>query len=243
MAVTRDQLAYELRISTGAAIPDDDPEGPSLDRSLGAAAAVVERVAGPSTPAPVVDQATLVLAKYLHDQPLSERAHFPARNSGALALLAPWRVHRALPFADLGDAPRDLAPLALIGTIDQEADNAAQLGVATLAPRGPSGWELVPATARQSAGFGYVIVLGASLEAVPRGLMYSAAVDGRPSTVAGGAFGMGGSVVLYTPVTGGVAGIRASWAVEAARVAWEVRVSTFGVGVAHVSISIYEVSI
>ena len=110
MAVTRDQLAYDLRISTGEPIPDDDPEAVSLDRSLGAGAAIVATVAGPATPEAIRDMATLMVAKYMHDSPASpERTNwaFPARNSGALALLAPWRKHRALPFEGTVDGDGD----------------------------------------------------------------------------------------------------------------------------------------
>jgi len=96
MAVTVDQLAYELRISTGDPIAADDPERVSLQRAVDAAAASVEVYKG-AAPEAVQDMATLVLAKYLHDIPLGDRTTwaFPLRNSGALAMLAPWRVHRA----------------------------------------------------------------------------------------------------------------------------------------------------
>ena len=97
MAVTVDQLAYELRLSTGEAVPVDDPEYASLKRSLDAANESV-KLYGDAAPESVQEMATIILAKYLHDVPIGDRTTwaFPLRNSGALAMLAPWRAHRAL---------------------------------------------------------------------------------------------------------------------------------------------------
>ncbi len=93
----------------------DDAADDAIDLLGEAASATVERYA-PDSPAPIKSAAALRVAAYLHGfMPKSvqnlrisggtsirfERSRFfaanPLQNSGALALLSPWRTHRALP--------------------------------------------------------------------------------------------------------------------------------------------------
>ena len=96
----------------------DDAEDNAIDLLGEAASAAVERYA-PDSPAPIKSAAALRVAAYLFGympkgvQNLRigggtsvrfERSRFfapsPLSNSGALALLSPWRVHRALPIEE-----------------------------------------------------------------------------------------------------------------------------------------------
>ena len=96
----------------------DDVADNSIDLLGETASAAVERYA-PDAPAAIKSSAALRLAAYLHGfMPKSvqnlriaggtslrfERSRFfapdPLSNSGALALLSPWRTHRALPIEE-----------------------------------------------------------------------------------------------------------------------------------------------
>ena len=94
MAVTL--TAQEL----AAAIKAED--SPDLDRLLAVAKVRVEKSA-PRAPVEIQNEATRLIAGYLHDRPnWSEYSGGMSAYiySGAAALLKPWRVHRALKIED-----------------------------------------------------------------------------------------------------------------------------------------------
>ena len=91
MALTIDDLITELRLG------DTTEERAIATRLLGVANQIVEREA-PNAPDVLKEEAAIRIAGYLYDQPLaaSGARHANAfRNSGALSLLAPYRVMRA----------------------------------------------------------------------------------------------------------------------------------------------------
>ena len=76
---------------------DSHEENSILARLLGVAVQTVTRHA-PTAPEDVRDEAAVRLAGYLYDQPNAGRGvgyGHALRNSGAAALLLPWREHRA----------------------------------------------------------------------------------------------------------------------------------------------------
>lgn len=97
MAVTRDQLAYAVKVKTGEDIPTDD----RLDNLLAAVEAQVDaRTSGLTVPVAVSDEATIRYGSYLwedstrnNDQLLNFAAGWVY--SGAAALVNPYRRRRA----------------------------------------------------------------------------------------------------------------------------------------------------
>ena len=91
MAVDVDALAAALR-------GDRDAETNSiLSRLQGVGAALVERHGGDGVPEAVQDEAVIRVAAYLYDQPQAGSAGRYAaawRNSGAAALVSPWKERR-----------------------------------------------------------------------------------------------------------------------------------------------------
>ena len=91
MAVITDTLIQALRLG------DTPDERAIAERLLGAAQEIVEKQA-PNAPDVLKDEAVIRLAAYWYDQPNAGRGAGYAnafRNSGALALLAPYRALRA----------------------------------------------------------------------------------------------------------------------------------------------------
>ena len=91
MNLTAAQLAAALRLG------DSAEETAQATRLLATATAWVTRHA-PDAPAAIQDEAVIRVAGYLFDQQTASRGAAYAdalRNSGAAALLLPWRVHRA----------------------------------------------------------------------------------------------------------------------------------------------------
>ena len=98
MAVTVSQLALALRVIAAANETVDPAEGALLLRLLGSAQAVVGVYASSGTPEPVTDQAVILVAAYLWDQPQASRGTSFASawiNSGAAGITEPWRARRA----------------------------------------------------------------------------------------------------------------------------------------------------
>ena len=91
MAVTPEQLAAALRVG------DSVEETAEVERLLSYATEAVTRYA-PNAPEASSNEAVIRLASYLFDQPTSTRGdHYAAagRNSGAWAILMPYRIRRA----------------------------------------------------------------------------------------------------------------------------------------------------
>ena len=91
MAVTVEALVAALRLGSSA------EETAEATRLLAYATTALEAYA-PGAPANVQNEAVIRLAGYLFDQPTTSRGDAYAnapRNSGALRMLLPYRVHRA----------------------------------------------------------------------------------------------------------------------------------------------------
>ena len=88
-------LAAELRVGNS---PEENAQ---ITRLLAYATAAIDRHLGAAyvtVPAAVVNEAAIRLAGYLFDQPTASRGSAFSdglRNSGAAAILLPYRVHRA----------------------------------------------------------------------------------------------------------------------------------------------------
>ena len=93
--ITAVQLAAALRIGDGATALAE-PQASVINRMLAVATATVERYAE-DAPSDVQDEAVIRMAGYMFDAPPgNSRQHSNAfSQSGAQALVAPWRVVRA----------------------------------------------------------------------------------------------------------------------------------------------------
>ena len=92
MAVTVTQLQTALRLD-GASTPEISAV---LTRLIGVGTAYVEKVAS-GAPDDIKDESIIRMASYLYDQPPAPsgmRYSAAFRNSGAAALVAPWRSRR-----------------------------------------------------------------------------------------------------------------------------------------------------
>ena len=93
-------MAVDLTVAALAAalrLGDSAEETAEATRLLGYATTAVETYA-PAAPANVQNEAVIRLAGYLFDMPMAARGAAyanAARNSGALRMLLPWRIHRA----------------------------------------------------------------------------------------------------------------------------------------------------
>lgn len=97
VTITAIQLAASLRIGDGVtALPE--PQAGVISRILASATAMVENYA-PTAPESVQNEAAIRLGGYLYDAPpgASMRSTNPFSDSGAQALLARFRVVRAMP--------------------------------------------------------------------------------------------------------------------------------------------------
>ena len=119
MAVTLTALdfAIALRVSDGAA-PLESPIDSLMGRLLTASTALVEDYAG-AAPEAIQNEATIRLGGFLYDAAPSRQFQNPMDNSGARALLAPFRVRRAIPLVGVTGAVADVSAL------DMAAINAA----------------------------------------------------------------------------------------------------------------------
>ena len=99
VTLTVDQLAIELRVSTGDA-PLREPLAGIMSRLLGACSEMVENYA-PLAPDSVHNRACVRLAGFEYlASPTSTRFRNSLQNSGAQALLARYRVGRAVAVVD-----------------------------------------------------------------------------------------------------------------------------------------------
>ena len=92
LTLTAAQLATALRLDAS-----DADELAVVTRLLGVADALVTQHA-PDAPPAIGDEAAVRVAGYLLDQPTAGRATMygnAVRNSGAAAILLPWRTHSA----------------------------------------------------------------------------------------------------------------------------------------------------
>ena len=95
MALTVIELAAALRLGDGVEAPTEPLSG-ILTRLLGVAEATAN-IYAPGAPETVRDEAAIRFSAYLYDLPDSQRGSGYAAawvNSGAGALVSPWRVHR-----------------------------------------------------------------------------------------------------------------------------------------------------
>ena len=91
-------IAGALRLGDGEWPNPDDPVRAILERLYAVGSALVDAHATRNLPEVVRDQAVIQFAGYVFDSPESpagDRYAAAFRNSGALALLGPWRVRRA----------------------------------------------------------------------------------------------------------------------------------------------------
>ena len=102
VTITATELATAIRVG------DTPEETAQVDRLLATATALVLRHA-PDAPGDIHTEAAVRVAGYLFDMPQAARGAGygdTLRNSGALALMLPWRVHRAGVIGrDTGEAP------------------------------------------------------------------------------------------------------------------------------------------
>ncbi|MDE2843943.1 MAG: hypothetical protein OXN21_11240 [Chloroflexota bacterium] len=99
MAVTLTvaELAYDLRLVADTTATIEEPLLGVLTRTLAAATALVTAYAA-DAPDAIANSAALRVGTYLYDTPagFSNRSQHPLRDSGAMALLAPYRSRRAV---------------------------------------------------------------------------------------------------------------------------------------------------
>ena len=99
VTLTVDELAIELRVTTGAE-PLREPLAGIMGRLLGACSQIVEDYA-PLAPESVQNRACIRLSGYEHlASPTSNRFRNSLQNSGTQALLARYRVARAVAVVD-----------------------------------------------------------------------------------------------------------------------------------------------
>ena len=95
MAIEIDATALANAVRVG----DSEAEMARMLSLLSYATATISRFLGDeydNTPAGVCNEAAIRLVAYVFDQPHHQmRGQSAMRNSGAMAMLCPWRVHRA----------------------------------------------------------------------------------------------------------------------------------------------------
>ena len=94
VAITPADLGAALRID----LPADSDLSGLIDRLIGASVQVCARFVGSNAPNEVADEAVVRLAGYIFDSPEAPMGTGFAgafRNSGAMALLSPWKKRRA----------------------------------------------------------------------------------------------------------------------------------------------------
>ena len=94
VAITPADLGAALRID----LPADSDLSGLIDRLIGASVQVCARFVGSNAPNEVADESVVRLAGYIFDSPEAPMGTGFAgafRNSGAMALLSPWKKRRA----------------------------------------------------------------------------------------------------------------------------------------------------
>ena len=96
VTVTAQQLAYRLRLIADTAEVLEEPQLSVVTDLLGAASALVLAYAA-TAPDAVHNEAVTRLAGFLYDSPLGASGRFQnaLHQSGATAILAPFRIQRA----------------------------------------------------------------------------------------------------------------------------------------------------
>ena len=106
MAVTLTvaELGYDLRLVADTTTTIAEPLLGVLTRTLAVATALVTYYA-PDAPDAIANAAALRVGSYLYDTPTgySNRSQHPLRDSGAMALLAPYRARRAVAIKEEDD--------------------------------------------------------------------------------------------------------------------------------------------
>ena len=101
------QLAAAMRIGDGMT-PLEEPQASVLNRILASATALIESYS-PQAPESIMNEAAIRVGGYLYDSPPGASMRFanPLADSGAQALLARFRIVRAMPIeTDLEHAAR-----------------------------------------------------------------------------------------------------------------------------------------
>ena len=176
MAVT---LTAAAELATAIRVGDTPEEQAEVDRLLATSTALVLRHA-PDAPSAIQNEATVRVAGYLFDMPQAGRGAGYAdvlRNSGALALLLPWRVHRAgaVERDDNGeDDDMTPTPVALPGVLAGETQIVsvgsspavvALLGVARVVVRNRGPAPIFVAVAVSTPGDGVRVEVGGATTA------------------------------------------------------------------------------
>ena len=156
MAVTNADLALELRLIT---LPTDSLDAglvARLTRLLAVADAFVTGWVVDTCPETVQDEARLIFAAYLYDQPSVKTGNYANAfiNSGAASLLSRWHIERGSLISGQAEAvaaaimgqPANVAAWAVLGNTDPIP--ADKLANAPAGPQGPPGSGL---TAEQAA--------------------------------------------------------------------------------------------
>ena len=98
VTLTVGDLAVATRHSTTPDVASIPPEYLDiLTTTLEATSAHIDQYAGPDTPEGSLNKAAVVMAGYLLDSPIFTRQpHSAFINSGAEAILSPWRIPRSV---------------------------------------------------------------------------------------------------------------------------------------------------
>ena len=100
MAVTLTAIALAGKMRLGDGQSDlPEPLGSTIGGLLDSVTAMVERNA-PDAPESVQNEAATRLAAFLFEAPVSRQSQNPMAQSGAGAMLAPWRRQRVRPTGD-----------------------------------------------------------------------------------------------------------------------------------------------
>ena len=111
VTITAIELAAAMRIGDGSTALVE-PQASVISRLLASATTIVERYA-PNAPTAIQNEAVVRVAGYLYDAPpgASARTASAMRDSGAMALLSPWRIIRAVAVeSDDSDTPTPITP-------------------------------------------------------------------------------------------------------------------------------------
>ena len=183
MAVSDVELAAALRLGDGATALEA-PLASIIARLNGAAGVIVDEYAD-SAPAAVKDEATIRIAGYLYDNDGSRNRRFAdvLANSGALSVLSPFRMQRALALDEtVAEQDRDMPEEAMVQTppprgvklytIDFANPGALYNDIAAM-----TGAELVAAGAEALANVERGVSLGGPVQCWRQVFEYTRSVD------------------------------------------------------------------